>query len=71
MMAAVDVGAPGGGPLDPRLRTGYRIYREAVKRGALLRPLGDTLYLFPPLTVSEPEIDRMASILAASLDAVV
>jgi adenosylmethionine-8-amino-7-oxononanoate aminotransferase len=70
MMAAVDVRAPDGTPLDPRRRTGYRVYREAVRRGALLRPLGDTMYLFPPLTSTEDELDEMASILAASLDAV-
>jgi adenosylmethionine-8-amino-7-oxononanoate aminotransferase len=71
MMAAVDVRAPDGAPLDPRQRTGYRIYREAVRRGALLRPLGDTLYLFPPLTATGGEIDEMAAILGASIDAVV
>ena len=36
-----------GQPLDPRRRTGWHVYREAVRRGALLRPLGDTMYLFP------------------------
>ena len=55
----------------PRRRTGYAIYREAVRRGALLRPIGDTMYLFPPLTVTPDEIDQMAAILADSLDAVV
>lgn len=29
-------------------RLGYRIYREALKRGLLLRPLGDVLYFNPP-----------------------
>jgi adenosylmethionine-8-amino-7-oxononanoate aminotransferase len=71
MVAAVDVFAGGGRPLDPRHRTGYAIYREAVRRGALLRPLGDTMYLFPPLTATEAEIDTMAAILGASVDAVV
>ena len=52
-------------------RTGYRVYREAVRRGALLRPLGDTMYLFPPLTVSDDEVSEMTAILAQSLDAVV
>jgi adenosylmethionine-8-amino-7-oxononanoate aminotransferase len=69
-MAAVDVRGPDGAPLDARRRTGYRVYREAVRRGALLRPLGDTMYLFPPLTSTEDELDEMAAILAASLDAV-
>ena len=60
-----------GQALDPRRRSGYRVYREAVRRGALLRPIGDTLYLFPPLTTTPAEIDEMAAILADSLDAVV
>ncbi len=71
MVAAVDVFDSRGQPLDPRRRTGYAIYREAVRRGALLRPLGDTMYLFPPLTATEAEIDAMAAILGASVDAVV
>jgi adenosylmethionine-8-amino-7-oxononanoate aminotransferase len=70
MVAAVDLVAADGSALDPRRRTGYRVYREAVRRGALLRPLGDTMYLFPPLTVTEAEIDELGAILAASLDAV-
>jgi len=71
MVAAVDIRAPDGSALDPRRRTGWHVFREAVKRGALLRPLGDTMYLFPPLTATAGEIGEMADILAASLDAVV
>jgi adenosylmethionine-8-amino-7-oxononanoate aminotransferase len=71
MMAAVDIRGADGQVLDPRRRTGYHVYREAVRRGALLRPLGDTMYLFPPLNVTDGEIDEMAGILADSLDAVV
>ena len=71
MMAAVDIRDGDGSALDPRRRTGYQVYREAVRRGALLRPLGDTMYLFPPLTTTDAEIDAMAGILADSLDAVV
>jgi adenosylmethionine-8-amino-7-oxononanoate aminotransferase len=70
MMAALDLTGPDGRSLDPRARTGYRVYREAVRRGALLRPLGDTMYLFPPLTATEGEIAQMTAILADSLDAV-
>jgi adenosylmethionine-8-amino-7-oxononanoate aminotransferase len=71
MVAAVDIRAADGRARDPRARTGYRVYREAVRRGALLRPLGDTMYLFPPLTVGDDELGEMTAILAASLDAVV
>lgn len=40
------------------LRTGYQIYKKALKRGLLLRPLGDVLYFNPPLTITEGELDE-------------
>jgi adenosylmethionine-8-amino-7-oxononanoate aminotransferase len=70
MVAAMDLCAANGGPLDPAQRSGQRVFREAVRRGALLRPLGDTLYLFPPLNTPAPEIARMVAILADSVSAV-
>jgi adenosylmethionine-8-amino-7-oxononanoate aminotransferase len=70
MMAAVDLTAADGRPLDAAARTGWQVYRAAVARGALLRPLGDTLYLFPPLTIAGDEVDRLLDIVAASVDAV-
>jgi adenosylmethionine-8-amino-7-oxononanoate aminotransferase len=71
MVAALDIRDAAGQPLDARRRTGWHVYREAVRRGALLRPLGDTMYLFPPLTATDTEIDEMAAILRQSLDAIV
>ncbi len=41
---------------------GRRLSREALSRGALLRPLGNTLYWFPPLTSSNTVIDDLAAI---------
>jgi adenosylmethionine---8-amino-7-oxononanoate aminotransferase len=70
MMAAADLRGPGGAGLDPRRRTGYRVYREAVRRGVLLRPIGDTMYLFPPLTVSTSDIAEMVEVLGASVGVV-
>jgi len=70
MVAAVDVRDADGRGLDPRRRTGWHVYREAVRRGALLRPLGDTMYLFPPLTATQGELDEMVAILGDSLDAI-
>ena len=43
-------------------RIGYQIYQEALKRGALLRPLGNTLYWFPPLNISLEELDHLAKV---------
>lgn len=38
---------------DPKKRSGYQVYRQALKKGVLLRPLGDVIYFNPPLTVGE------------------
>ncbi len=65
MMAAVDLL-----DCDPAARTGFRVYQEAVRRGALLRPLGDTLYLFPPLNAPWSEVEAMLDILIASVDTI-
>ena len=70
MVAAIDIRDADGQPLAPGRRTGWHVYREAVRRGALLRPLGDTMYLFPPLTTTESDLDEMAAVLGDSLDAV-
>lgn len=70
-VAAIDIRRPDGTPRDPARRTGYAVYQEAVRRGALLRPLGDTMYLFPPLTIAPSELAEILQILGDSLDAVV
>jgi adenosylmethionine-8-amino-7-oxononanoate aminotransferase len=51
-------------------RSGYRVFREAVSRGALLRPLGDTLYWLPPLNTPATDLDELADITAAAIGAV-
>ena len=70
MVAAMDLRDAGGAVLDPARRTGYQVFRAAVRRGALLRPLGDTMYLFPPLNSAPAEVDRMIAILVDSVDEV-
>ncbi len=52
---------------DPGLRMGYRIYRRALEKGLLLRPLGNVLYFNPPLVIDEDEIDKAVAICAASI----
>lgn len=49
-------------------RRGLRAYRHALSRGALLRPLGNTLYLMPPYVIDEDEIDILCGVLIESLD---
>jgi len=70
MMAAVDLRAADGAPLNPANRTGWQVYRAAVERGALLRPLGDTMYLFPPLNTTPNEIAHVLQVLDLSVRAV-
>jgi adenosylmethionine-8-amino-7-oxononanoate aminotransferase len=40
-------------------RVGYRIYQEGLKRGVLMRPLGNVIYFIPPLVITIEEIKTM------------
>lgn len=51
-------------------RLSFSFYQEALKRGALLRPLGNTLYWLPPLNTSTQTIVKLAEITLNSLYAV-
>ena len=43
-------------------RRGLRIYRHALNRGVLLRPVGDVVYFMPPYVVTPEEIDLMVEV---------
>ena len=45
--------APRARPCPWEERRGLRIYRHALERGVLLRPLGTTLYFMPPYVIDE------------------
>ena len=66
LMVGVELAPPKEG-----LRWGRRVCAEAVRRGVLLRPLGDVVVLMPILTSSPEDIDRIADTLIASIHAVV
>ena len=53
---------------DSKERAGYEIYKIALKKGALLRPLGNIIYFMPPYIITEEEIDRMLTICKESID---
>jgi adenosylmethionine-8-amino-7-oxononanoate aminotransferase len=46
---------------------GWRVYAEARRRGAYLRPLGSTVYVCPPLTIEDGELERLLGILEESV----
>ncbi len=50
-------------------RVGFQVYQQAVKRGALLRNLGDTLYWLPPLNSTPDVIAQLAGITVESIKA--
>ncbi|HET9608473.1 MAG TPA: adenosylmethionine--8-amino-7-oxononanoate transaminase [Acidimicrobiales bacterium] len=54
-------------PPVPGLRWGRRVCAAAVRRGVLLRPLGDVVVLMPPLTVTDGELERIVATLAAAI----
>jgi adenosylmethionine-8-amino-7-oxononanoate aminotransferase len=65
LMGGVELAPPADG-----LRWGRQVSAAAVKRGVLLRPIGDTVVLMPPLTVTSPEIHRIVAALSDSIDAI-
>lgn len=48
-------------------RIGFKLYQEALTRGALLRPLNRTLYWLPPLNTDPVTIDKLAEITLNSI----
>ncbi len=48
---------------------GWRVYDHALRRGAYLRPLGDTVYVCPPLTIAEHELEALLGIFEESVRA--
>lgn len=50
---------------------GWRIYAEALRRGAYLRPLGNVTYFVPPLTTPLPVLDELLAIAEEAIDAAI
>src|SRR5581483_1896128 len=48
------------------LRVGHRVVLEARKRGVLIRPLGDTLVLMPPLAIGDRDLERLVAAVVES-----
>ena len=49
-------------PFDSKLRVGYQIYKKALKKGVLLRPLGNVIYFNPPLTIEREDMDFVTDV---------
>ncbi len=57
MIAAIELDG-----YDPADRIGLKIYTFALKRGVLLRPLGNVIYFMPPYIITYDEINRMIDV---------
>jgi adenosylmethionine---8-amino-7-oxononanoate aminotransferase len=50
-------------------RRGLRVYRHALERGVLLRPVGDVVYFMPPYVITPQEIDLLADVARTGIEA--
>lgn len=65
MIGALEL-AGGRGYLEQR---GWRVYDEALRRGAYLRPLGNTVYITPSLNIPDQDLDELLGIVEDSVRA--
>lgn len=47
---------------DSSLRVGYQIYKKALKKGVILRPLGNVIYFNPPLIIEKADMDYVIDV---------
>jgi adenosylmethionine-8-amino-7-oxononanoate aminotransferase len=64
MVAAVEMVREKKGkiPYPWQERRGLEVYKKALNKGALLRPLGNVVYFMPPLTTNEDELQQLLDI---------
>ncbi len=48
---------------------GWRVYEEALERGAYVRPLGNVVYITPALNIPDADLDELLEIVGKSLTA--
>ncbi len=56
-----------GSPYPWEEKTGIKVCLEARKRGVFSRPLGNTVVIFPPLVISDSELDLLLAVLQESI----
>ncbi|MEY2403095.1 MAG: adenosylmethionine---8-amino-7-oxononanoate aminotransferase, partial [Acidimicrobiaceae bacterium] len=65
LMTGIELAPPADG-----LRWGRLVSAACVRRGVLIRPLGDVIVLMPPLTITAEEIDRIVDAVSAAIEEV-
>jgi len=73
-VGAIDLCHSNGESFDSSLRVGLQVYHNSLKKGLVLRPLGDTTYWFLPLIVTKEDvktiIDRSIQVLEETISAI-
>lgn len=70
MIAAIELvrDKANGTPYDWRERRGLAIFQAALKRGLLLRPIGNVVYFMPPYIITPEQIRWMVATAAEAID---
>lgn len=55
---------------DSKLRVGYQVYKKALKKGVILRPLGDVIYFNPPLIIEREDMNFVTDVAQECISAV-
>jgi adenosylmethionine-8-amino-7-oxononanoate aminotransferase len=64
MVGALDLAGDAGYLAD----AGWRVFAEARKRGAYLRPLGNVVYITPPLNIPDDDLEMLLGIVRESVE---
>jgi adenosylmethionine-8-amino-7-oxononanoate aminotransferase len=70
MIGALDLREPAGSAAKRGYlgRAGWRVYEAARRRGLYLRPLGDVVYVTPPLNISDADLDELLGKTGEAID---
>lgn len=55
-------------PFPGDARVGYQIYKIALEKGLLIRPLGNVIYFMPPYVITKEEMKSMMEITLESIE---
>lgn len=69
LMVGVDLQQSAGSPYPAAQRRGARFCQALRAEGVILRPLGDTVVLMPPLCINRAQLARLVEVLGLGLDA--
>uniref|UniRef100_UPI0025F2A6F1 aminotransferase class III-fold pyridoxal phosphate-dependent enzyme n=1 Tax=uncultured Pseudacidovorax sp. TaxID=679313 RepID=UPI0025F2A6F1 len=69
LIGALELMADGAArtPFDPALKAGYQVAQYALEEGLIVRAMGDTVALCPPLIITPAEMDELFARLGRAL----